>query len=149
MTAPASGSGTCPACTACVARRRARSAASTLVMVGTYRRLPHRASDLYVTRDAATQRDALSRGGRRAPAAPRPRALARRRRVHVPRGRLRRRGAGRPRSRAHPPRHLRPPHAQMDGVTLLREIVSHWPDTAVGKVTAVAEGESAVACLQL
>lgn len=38
---------------------------------------------------------------------------------------------------------------QMDGVTLLREIVSRWPDTAVIVVTAVAEVESAVACLQL
>src|SRR6266513_1381494 len=38
---------------------------------------------------------------------------------------------------------------QMDGVTLLREIVAHWPDTAVIVVTAVAEVESAVACLQL
>jgi putative two-component system response regulator len=38
---------------------------------------------------------------------------------------------------------------QMDGVTLLREIVSRWPDTAVLVVTAVAEVESAVACLQL
>jgi len=38
---------------------------------------------------------------------------------------------------------------QMDGVTLLREIVSRWPDTAVVVVTAVAEVESAVACLQL
>jgi cyclic di-GMP phosphodiesterase len=38
---------------------------------------------------------------------------------------------------------------EMDGVTLLREIVSRWPDTAVIVVTAVAEVESAVACLQL
>ncbi|HEY2509430.1 MAG TPA: response regulator, partial [Polyangiaceae bacterium] len=38
---------------------------------------------------------------------------------------------------------------QMDGVTLLREILSRWPDTAVIVVTAVAEVESAVACLQL
>jgi response regulator RpfG family c-di-GMP phosphodiesterase len=38
---------------------------------------------------------------------------------------------------------------QMDGVTLLREIVARWPDTAVIVVTAVAEVESAVACLQL
>lgn len=38
---------------------------------------------------------------------------------------------------------------QMDGVTLLREITSRWPDTAVLMVTAVAEVESAVACLQL
>ncbi len=38
---------------------------------------------------------------------------------------------------------------QMDGVTLLREIIAHWPDTAVIVVTAVAEVESAVACLQL
>ena len=38
---------------------------------------------------------------------------------------------------------------QMDGVTLLREIVARWPDTAVVVVTAVAEVESAVACLQL
>jgi putative two-component system response regulator len=37
---------------------------------------------------------------------------------------------------------------QMDGVTLLKEIVAHWPDTAVIVVTAVAEVESAVACLQ-
>ncbi len=38
---------------------------------------------------------------------------------------------------------------QMDGVTLLKEIVSRWPDTAVIMVTAVTEVESAVACLQL
>lgn len=38
---------------------------------------------------------------------------------------------------------------QMDGVTLLREIVNRWPETAVVMVTAVAEVESAVACLQL
>src|SRR3989442_5606343 len=38
---------------------------------------------------------------------------------------------------------------QMDGVTLLREIISRWPDTAVIVVTAVAEVESAVACLQM
>ena len=38
---------------------------------------------------------------------------------------------------------------QMDGVTLLREIIARWPDTAVIMVTAVAEVESAVACLQL
>src|SRR5258708_33733428 len=36
---------------------------------------------------------------------------------------------------------------QMDGVTLLREIIARWPTTAVIVVTAVAEGESAVACL--
>src|SRR5881409_3383799 len=38
---------------------------------------------------------------------------------------------------------------QMDGVTLLREILARWPTTAVIVVTAVAEVESAVACLQL
>jgi putative nucleotidyltransferase with HDIG domain len=38
---------------------------------------------------------------------------------------------------------------EMDGVTLLREIMARWPDTAVILVTAVAEVESAVACLQL
>src|SRR6266516_7587098 len=38
---------------------------------------------------------------------------------------------------------------QMDGVTLLREILARWPETAVIVVTAVAEVESAVACLQL
>jgi response regulator RpfG family c-di-GMP phosphodiesterase len=38
---------------------------------------------------------------------------------------------------------------QMDGVGLLREIIARWPDTAVVMVTAVAEVESAVACLQL
>src|SRR2546429_9629137 len=38
---------------------------------------------------------------------------------------------------------------QMDGATLLREIIARWPTTAVIAVTAVAEGESAVACLQL
>src|SRR5260370_1174476 len=38
---------------------------------------------------------------------------------------------------------------QMDGATLLREIIATWPDTAVIVVTAVAEVESAVACLQL
>lgn len=38
---------------------------------------------------------------------------------------------------------------EMDGVTLLKEILARWPDTAVIVVTAVAEVESAVACLQL
>src|SRR5258708_32412933 len=38
---------------------------------------------------------------------------------------------------------------EMDGVTLLREIVTRWPGTAVIVVTAVAEVESAVACLQM
>jgi putative two-component system response regulator len=38
---------------------------------------------------------------------------------------------------------------EMDGVALLREIVHRWPDVAVVVVTAVAEVESAVACLQL
>src|SRR5881397_3300615 len=38
---------------------------------------------------------------------------------------------------------------QLDGVGLLREIIAKWPDTAVIVVTAVAEVESAVACLQL
>src|ERR1700694_2215920 len=38
---------------------------------------------------------------------------------------------------------------EMDGVSLLREIVARWPGTAVIVVTAVAEGERAVACLQL
>jgi len=38
---------------------------------------------------------------------------------------------------------------EMDGVSLLREITAAWPDTAVIVVTAVAEVESAVACLQL
>ena len=38
---------------------------------------------------------------------------------------------------------------EMDGVSLLREIIRRWPDTAVLMVTAVAEVESAVACLQL
>jgi len=38
---------------------------------------------------------------------------------------------------------------EMDGVTLLKEVVKRWPGTAVIMVTAVAEVESAVACLQL
>lgn len=38
---------------------------------------------------------------------------------------------------------------EMDGVSLLREIVVRWPDTAVIVVTAVAEVDSAVACLQM
>src|SRR5213596_2236933 len=38
---------------------------------------------------------------------------------------------------------------EMDGVSLLREITTRWPETAVIVVTAVAEVESAVACLQL
>src|SRR2546428_7067895 len=33
---------------------------------------------------------------------------------------------------------------QMDGVTLLREVISRWPDTAVIVVTAVGEAERAV-----
>ena len=38
---------------------------------------------------------------------------------------------------------------EMDGVSLLREVISRWPETAVIVVTAVAEVESAVACLQM
>ena len=38
---------------------------------------------------------------------------------------------------------------EMDGVALLREIIGKWPNTAVIVVTAVAEVESAVACLQI
>ncbi|MGH7752102.1 MAG: response regulator, partial [Gemmatimonadales bacterium] len=38
---------------------------------------------------------------------------------------------------------------EMDGVTLLREITARFPDVAVVMVTAVAEVDSAVACLQL
>lgn len=38
---------------------------------------------------------------------------------------------------------------EMDGVTLLKEVIARWPDTAMIMVTAVAEVESAVACLQL
>jgi putative nucleotidyltransferase with HDIG domain len=38
---------------------------------------------------------------------------------------------------------------EMDGVSLLREITARWPETAVIVVTAVAEVESAVACLQM
>jgi len=38
---------------------------------------------------------------------------------------------------------------EMDGVTLLREVTARWPETAVIMVTAVAEVESAVACLQM
>lgn len=38
---------------------------------------------------------------------------------------------------------------QMDGVALLREVTSRWPDTAVVMVTAVADVDSAVNCLQL
>ena len=38
---------------------------------------------------------------------------------------------------------------EMDGVSLLREIIAQWPDTAVIMLTAVAVLESAVACLQL
>lgn len=38
---------------------------------------------------------------------------------------------------------------EMDGVSLLREVIARWPETAVIVVTAVAEVESAVACLQM
>lgn len=38
---------------------------------------------------------------------------------------------------------------EMDGKALLKEIVTRWPETAVIVVTAVAEVESAVACLQI
>jgi len=37
----------------------------------------------------------------------------------------------------------------MDGVALLREVTQRWPDTAVVMVTAVADVDSAVNCLQL
>src|SRR5437867_13058549 len=38
---------------------------------------------------------------------------------------------------------------EMDGVTLLREIISRWPETAASMRTAVAELERAVACRQM
>jgi response regulator RpfG family c-di-GMP phosphodiesterase len=38
---------------------------------------------------------------------------------------------------------------EMDGAALLREVTTRWPETAVIVVTAVAEVESAVACLQM
>src|SRR5256712_12198244 len=38
---------------------------------------------------------------------------------------------------------------EMDGVTVLREIIARWPETGVIVVTAVAEVESGVACLQM
>ena len=38
---------------------------------------------------------------------------------------------------------------EMDGVSLLKEVIKRWPETAVIMVTAVAEVESAVACLQM
>jgi cyclic di-GMP phosphodiesterase len=38
---------------------------------------------------------------------------------------------------------------EMDGVGLLKQVVERWPGTAVIMVTAVAEVESAVACLKL
>src|SRR2546427_9587601 len=38
---------------------------------------------------------------------------------------------------------------EMDGVTLLHEIITRWPDTAVIVVTAVAGVESAVGRLQM
>src|SRR2546425_12788345 len=50
ITAPASGSGMWPACTARVPKRRFRSSPDACVMAGTERRLPSRASDLYVKR---------------------------------------------------------------------------------------------------
>src|SRR3990172_3926994 len=37
---------------------------------------------------------------------------------------------------------------EMDGVALLHEIRRRWPDSAVVMLTAVAEVETAVACLQ-
>src|SRR5260370_6531158 len=43
--------------------------------------------------------------------------------------------------------HLRMP--QMDGATLLREILATWPDTAVIRLTALAEVESPGRCLQV
>src|SRR6266700_901887 len=150
MTAPASGSGTCPACTARVPKRRLASSANAFVMAGTEGRLPSRASDLYVKRTM-----------------PQPNAVKclvvddepRLRRVLV---RLlegegftcSEAGSGTEaleRMHAYPVplviSDLRMP--QMDGVTLLREILARWPDTAMIVVTAVAEVESAVACLQL
>src|SRR6266700_2169519 len=144
MTAPASGSGTCPACTARVPKRRLASSANAFVMAGTEGRLSRRASDHYVKRTM-----------------PQPNAVKclvvddepRLRRVLV---RLLE-GEGFTCTEAleimqHDPvplviSDLRMP--QMDGVTLLREVIAQWPDTAVIVVTAVAEVESAVACLQL
>src|SRR2546427_12909976 len=48
ITAPASGSGMWPACTARVPKRRFRSSPDACVMAGTEGGLPSRASDLYV-----------------------------------------------------------------------------------------------------
>src|SRR2546430_4303878 len=50
ITAPASGSGMWPACTARVPKRRFRSSPDACVMAGTERGLPPRASDPYVKR---------------------------------------------------------------------------------------------------
>ena len=38
---------------------------------------------------------------------------------------------------------------QMDGMSLLRQVLARWPDTAVVMVSAVADVDSAVACLHL
>src|SRR6266700_4379906 len=150
MTAPASGSGTCPACTARVPKRRLASSANAFVMAGTEGRLPRRASDHYVKRtmpqpnavrclvvdDEPRLRRVLVRllegeGFTCAEAGSGVEALEMMQQDPVPLVIS----------------DLRMP--QMDGVTLLRELLAKWPDTAVLVVTADAEVESAVACLQL
>src|ERR1051325_795810 len=116
-----------PACTARVAKRAARSSREISVMAGTEGRPPRRASDYYVTRTM-----------------PQPNSVKclvvddepRLRRVLV---RLLE-GEGFTCAEA---------GSGVEALGLLREISAKWPDTAVIVVTAVAEVESAVACLQL
>src|ERR1041384_1412999 len=150
ITAPASGSGMWPACTARVPKRRFRSSPDACVMAGTEGRVPSRAGDLYVKRtmpqpnrvkclvvdDEPRLRRVLVRllegeGFSCAEAGSGTEALEMLQQDPVPLVIS----------------DLRMP--QMDGVTLLREIIARWPTTAVIVVTAVAEVESAVACLQL
>src|SRR5512145_2040258 len=149
MTAPARGSGACPACTARVAKRRARSWSAARVIGGTYRCLSPPASDAYVRRmDGTGVQQCLIVDDE-----PRLRTLLAR--LLTGEGFTCREAGSGAEAIAAMERHPVPLVISdvrmpvMDGVTLLREIVRRWPGTAVIVVTANADVEGAVACLQL
>src|SRR5574341_487900 len=138
MTAPARGSGTTPACTARVPKRRCRSRSNASLMSGTYRRLSRRASEFYVS--AMTSRNGLS--CLVVDDEPRLRQVL----VHLLENEgfhCREAGSGvealQVMERDPAPlviSDLRMP--QMDGQSMLRELMRRWPNTAVVMVSAVA-----------
>src|SRR5512134_32128 len=149
MTAPASGSGVCPACTARVAKRSARSWSAVRVMRGTYRCLSPPASDAYVRRMAKTDvRQCLIVDDE-----PRLRTLL----ARLLRGegfacREASSGADALVAMEEDPAPLVISDVRMpvmDGITLLRKVMERWPGTAVIVMTANAAVEGAVECLKI